>query len=271
MRFIASRMCYPGDENIVQTALEISKEKSGYDTPTALAIEVTSVQANSGMSTLLPSGSYHTGTIPSDSTSSLKSPVQSPLKSTDQLEKEYLAYIAALTDRDEEEWLEAVSLVDVDRKDNELFQEEQRTIDIIDEYYASLRADQARREAIRAAERRKEHNWAVVFNQQMQHWRDTQKLYVKKYMVEFDEQEQLQCDHINTTLQSAENSNFSSDLQHHTPIILDLGTNKSVIPTIQAYKEQLKLFPKQLNKAVDGYTFDLRLKLNSYQNIGTSS
>ena len=71
----------------------------------------------------------------------MKTPVQRPPKSTIQFEKEYLENTAALTDRDEEEWLEAVSLLDVDRMDNELSQEEQRTIVIIDEYYASLRAD----------------------------------------------------------------------------------------------------------------------------------
>jgi hypothetical protein len=113
-------MWCPGDENIVQIAKEESKKETGYDTPTASAIEVTSVQANSGTSTLSPSGPYNTGIIPSDSTSPLKSPVQRPLKSTDQLEKENLVNIAALTDRDEEEWLEAVSLLDVDRVDNEL-------------------------------------------------------------------------------------------------------------------------------------------------------
>jgi hypothetical protein len=72
MRFIAVRMCSPGDENIVQIAQEESKEETGYDTPTTSAIKVTSVQANSGTSTLLPSGPYHTGTIPCDSTSPLK-------------------------------------------------------------------------------------------------------------------------------------------------------------------------------------------------------
>ena len=98
----------------------------------------------------------------------MKSPVKSPAKSTDQLEKEYLENIAALTDRDEEEWLETVSLLAVVRLNNELSQEEQRTLVIIDEYYPSLRADQARREALRAAASREEHNRAMVFTQQMQ-------------------------------------------------------------------------------------------------------
>jgi hypothetical protein len=175
----------------------------------------------------------------------LKSPVKRPAKSTDQLEKEYLENNAALTDRDEEEWLEAVSLLDVDRLDNELSQEEQRTLVIIDAYYSSLRADQARREALRAAESREEHNRAVVFTQQMQRWRDTKKHYLKKYMVEFDEKEQLQCNQINTMLLSAGNPMFSSDLQYQTPIILDLGTNKSVIPTVQAFQNHT-YFPKVL-------------------------
>jgi hypothetical protein len=79
----------------------------------------------------------------------------------------------------------------------------------------------------------------------MQRWRDTQKLYVKKYIVEIDEQEQLQCNHVNTMLQSAGNPRFSSELQYQTPIILDLGANKSVIPTIQAYQDHT-YFPKVL-------------------------
>ena len=73
--------------------------------------------------------------------------------------------------------------------ENELTREEQRTMVIIYEYYASLRADQARWEAICAAERIEEHKRAAIFTQQMQRWRYTQKLYVKKYMVEFDEQD----------------------------------------------------------------------------------
>ena len=101
-------------------------------------------------------------------------------------------FIILLTDHDEEEWQEALSLLAVDRLDNELSQEEQRTLVIILEYYESLRSDQARREALRAAASREEHHRAMVFTQQMQRWRDTKKHYVKKYMVEFDEQEQLQ-------------------------------------------------------------------------------
>ena len=129
--------------------------------------------------------------------------------------------------------------------DNELSQEEQRTLVIIDTYYSSLRADQARRGALRAAESREEHNRAVVFTQQMQRWRDTKKHDVKKYMVEFDEQEQLTCNQMNTMLISAGNSRFSSDLQYQTPTILDLGTNKSVIPTVQAFEDHT-YFPKVL-------------------------
>jgi hypothetical protein len=128
-------MCCPGDENLVQSAQKESKEDTGYDSPTASSIEATSTAANSGTSTILSSGPYYTGTISCDSTSPLKSLVKRPAKSTDQLEKEYLKNIAALTDRDEEEWLEAVSLLAVDRLDNELSQEKQRTLVIIDDYY----------------------------------------------------------------------------------------------------------------------------------------
>jgi hypothetical protein len=64
-------------------------------------------------------------------------------------------------------------------------------------------------------------------------------------MVEFDEQEQLQCNHINRMLQSAGNLLFLSELHFKKPIILDLGTNKSVIPTFQAYQDHA-YFPKVL-------------------------
>jgi hypothetical protein len=77
----------------------------------------------------------------------------------------------------------------------------------------------------------------------MQRWKDVQKLYVKKYMVELDEQEQLQCNNINTMLKSAGNPMFLSELRYQTPIILDLGANKSIIPTIQAYQNHTH-FPK---------------------------
>jgi hypothetical protein len=72
MRFTASRMCCPGDENLVQSAQQESKEDTGYDSPTASSREATSAVAHSGTSTILSSGPYHTGTIPSDSTSPLK-------------------------------------------------------------------------------------------------------------------------------------------------------------------------------------------------------
>ena len=67
----------------------------------------------------------------------------------------------------------------MDRLDNALSQEEQRTIAIIDEYYASMRAEQSRLEAMRATEIVEEHKRAAIFTQQMQRWRDVQKLYVK--------------------------------------------------------------------------------------------
>jgi hypothetical protein len=44
-----------------------------------------------------------------------------PQKSTDQLEKEYLENIAALTDRDEKEWLDAVTLLEMDRLDDAFY------------------------------------------------------------------------------------------------------------------------------------------------------
>ena len=64
-------------------------------------------------------------------------------------------------------------------------------------------------------------------------------------MVEIEEQTQHQCTSINTWLQSAGDPMFSMDLSYQTPIILDLGANKSLIPAIQAYQDHtyfLKLF-----------------------------
>jgi hypothetical protein len=62
-------------------------------------------------------------------------------------------------------------------------------------------------------------------------------------MVKLDKQDQLQCNNINTMLKSAGNPMFSSELRYQTPIILDLGPNKSIIPTIQAYQDHT-YFPK---------------------------
>jgi hypothetical protein len=79
----------------------------------------------------------------------------------------------------------------------------------------------------------------------MKRWQDTTKHYVKKYMMEFDEQEQSKCNQIDTMLKSAGNPMFSFDFKYQTPIILDLGTNKSVIPTVQAFQDHT-YFPKVL-------------------------
>jgi hypothetical protein len=77
----------------------------------------------------------------------------------------------------------------------------------------------------------------------------------KKYMVEIDEQEQLHCNHINKMLQSAGNPMFSSDMRYQTPIILDLGTNKSITLTLQAYQVHT-YFPKILKL---GKTYQLEI------------
>jgi hypothetical protein len=47
MRFMASRMCRPGDENIVQISQEEFKDDAGYDSPTAPSIAVTNLHADS--------------------------------------------------------------------------------------------------------------------------------------------------------------------------------------------------------------------------------
>jgi hypothetical protein len=144
-------------------AQDDSKDDEGYDTPTAPSFGMINSNADIGTSTQSPSVIYTRRTISSGSTTSLKTPVWYPPKSTDQLEKEYLENIAALTHRDEEDWLKAVILLEIDRSVDALYQEEQRTIAIIDEYYASMREDQARRKAIRATERIEEHKRTAVF------------------------------------------------------------------------------------------------------------
>ena len=62
-------------------------------------------------------------------------------------------------------------------------------------------------------------------------------------MVEIEEQTQNQCASINTWLLSDGNPLLSMDPAYQTPIILDLGANKSLIPAIQAYQDQT-YFPK---------------------------
>ena len=66
--------------------------------------------------------------------------------------KEYIENVEALTDLDEAEWLEAVAVLEMEHTQQVLNQEEQRVLAIIDEYYESLREDQARREARRNTE-----------------------------------------------------------------------------------------------------------------------
>ena len=88
--------------------------------------------------------------------SPLKHPVQRPPKSFDQMEKEYIANVEALTDIDEADWLEAIALLEMAHTQELLNQEEQRAIVIIDEFYESLREEHTRREASRDAARRAE-------------------------------------------------------------------------------------------------------------------
>ena len=62
-------------------------------------------------------------------------------------------------------------------------------------------------------------------------------------MVEIEKQTQNHCARINTWLLSAGNPMFSMDPAYQTPIIMDLGANKSLIPAIQAYQDHT-YFPK---------------------------
>ena len=154
-----------------------------------------------------------------DTTSPLKHPVQRPAKTSDQLEKEYIENVAALTDMDEEEWLEAIALLEMEHAQLALDHTEHRTLAIIDEYYESLREEQARREASRNAERKEERKRAAIIADQIHRWNEICRLNDKKYMVEIEKQVQSQCTSINTLLQSAGNPMFSVNLCYQTPII----------------------------------------------------
>jgi hypothetical protein len=101
MRFTASRMCCSGDENILRGELQDTKDDDEHDTPAATSIGLINSNADSCVSTSLPSAIDTMRAISPDTTSPLKHPVQRPPKSSDHLEKEYLENIAALTDRDE--------------------------------------------------------------------------------------------------------------------------------------------------------------------------
>ena len=114
---------------------------------------------------------------------------------------------------------------------------------IIDEYYESLREEHARREASRNAERRAERQRAAFFPDAIHRWHELCRLNESKYILEIEEQTQKHWTSINTWLQAAGNPMFSMDLTHQTPIILDLGANKSLIPAIQAYQNHT-YFPK---------------------------
>ena len=73
-------------------------------------------------------------------------------------------------------------------------------------------------------------------------------------MVEIEEQTQHHCTSINTWLLSAGNPMFSMDPAYQTPIILDLGANKSLIPAIQAYQDHTyfpKIFKLGTNNVLD--------------------
>ena len=166
---------------------------------------------------------------PEESKSPLKHPVQRPPKSFDQMEKEYVANLEALIDMDEADWLEAVNLLEMAHTEEVLNQEEQRTLAIIDDYYESLREEHARREASSDAERRAERQRAAFFADSIHRWNELCKLNESKYMVEIEEQTQHHCASINTWLMSAGNPMFSMDPAYQTPIILDLGANKSLM------------------------------------------
>ena len=111
-----------------------------------------------------------------DTKSPLKHLVQRPAKSYDQMEKEYIENVEALTDLDDADWLEAVALLEMAQTQQILIHEEQRAIVIIDAYYESLREDHARREASRNAERRAERQRAAFFADLIHRWNFLQKL-----------------------------------------------------------------------------------------------
>ena len=198
------------DENIVR--VEQDDTKSDEERDTTAGTSNNSVNSNA-VNIVEPSSPSASGTMrlnSQDTTSPLKHPVQRPAKTADQLEKEYIENVAALTDLDKENWLEAIALLKMEHSQNVLNQAEQRTVAIIDEYYASLREEQARREAKRIDERKEERKRAAIFAGRIHRWNEVNRLYEKKYIVEIEEQVQKQCNSINTLLQSAGNPIFLS-------------------------------------------------------------
>ena len=127
-------MCCPGDENIVHVEQEDTKSDDEYDTTAETSVNLINSNAVTSVETSSPSAGDTMRLTSQVTTSPLKHPVQRPTKSADQLEKEYVENVAALTDRDEADWLEAVTLLELDHSQNALHQAEQRTIAIIDEY-----------------------------------------------------------------------------------------------------------------------------------------
>ena len=126
-------MCCPGDESLVRVEHEDPKSDEDQE-------DTTSTTNNSAniitVHIVEPSSPVKSGLrliSSQDTTSPLKHSVQTPAKTYDQLEKKYIENVAALTDMDEEEWLEALVLLEMEHAQHALDQAEQRTLAIIDE------------------------------------------------------------------------------------------------------------------------------------------
>ena len=152
MKFTASRMCCPGDESLVQVEHEDPKNDVAQEVTTSTTTTSANINTDHIVEPSSPVASALNLNNFQDNTSPLKHPVQRPVKTYDQLEKEYIENVEALTDMNEADWLEAISLLEMEHTQHVLNQEEQRVLTIIDEYYESLREDQARREASLNAE-----------------------------------------------------------------------------------------------------------------------
>jgi hypothetical protein len=121
MLFTASRMCCSGDEHTLPVEHQDNKDDDGYETPSVPTMRLPHSNADSGSSTLSPSGIYTRRLISPVSTNPLKNSVHRPQKATYQLDKEYFENISALTDCDEADWLEAVTLLEMNRSDDALY------------------------------------------------------------------------------------------------------------------------------------------------------
>ena len=163
MKLTASRMCCSGDEHLVPVEHEDMTSNVTMTATTSTTTTSANINTGDSVEPSSPMASDSTLINSQNTKIPLKHPVQRPVKSYNQREKECIENLEALTDLDEADWLEAVALLEMAHTQQILNHEERRALVIIDEYYESLREDHARRDASRNAEHRAERQRAAFF------------------------------------------------------------------------------------------------------------